>query len=75
MTKDELSQTITQSIKELGFARIARPAILDVFSTGNPVSFDIHNALKDFANSQGLSYQVEDDEDFIVFRSSDSKEQ
>lgn len=69
MTKDELLQTINRSIKELGFARIARPAILDVFSSGNPASFDIHNALKDFANSQGLNYQVEDDEDFIVFRS------
>ena len=74
MTKDELSQTIAQSMKKLGFARIARPAIIDVFSTGNPVSFDIHSALKDFANSQGLNYQVEDDEDFIVFRSSDSKD-
>jgi hypothetical protein len=41
MTKDKLSQTITRSIKELGFARIARHAIIDVFSTGNPVSFDI----------------------------------
>ena len=74
MTKDELSQTIAQSMKELGFARIARPAIIDVFSTSNPVSFDIHSALKDFANSQGLSYQVEDDEDFIVFRTSDAKD-
>ena len=68
MTKNELSQTINQSIEELGFARIARPAILDVFSTGNPVSFDIHNELKEFADSQGLNYQVEDDEDFYVFR-------
>ena len=73
MTKDELSQTINQSIKELGFARIARPAILDIFSTGNPVSFDIHNELKEFAGNLGLDYQVEDDEDFYVFRLSDSK--
>ena len=73
MTKDELSQTINQSIKELGFARIARPAILDIFSTGNPVSFDIHTELKEFAGNLGLDYQVEDDEDFYVFRLSDSK--
>jgi hypothetical protein len=43
LTKDELAQTIAQSIEELGFARIAKPAILDVFSTGEPVSFDIHD--------------------------------
>ena len=72
MTKDKLLQTINQSIEELGFARIARPAILDVFSTGNPVSFNIHNELKEFADSQGLNYQVEEDEDFYVFRLSNS---
>lgn len=73
MTKDELSQIITESIKELGFARIAKPAILDVFSTGEPVSFDIHDELKEFAASQGLNYQTEDDEDFFVFRQSNTK--
>ena len=72
MTKDELTRTITESIKELGFARIAKPAIIDVFSTGDPASFDIHSKLKEFAGSQGLDYQDEDDEDFFVFRSSNT---
>ena len=73
MTKNELAQTISQSIEELGFARIAKPAILDVFSAGEPASFDIHEGLKEFAADQGLSYQNEtDDEDFIVFQRSDS---
>ncbi len=74
MTKDELSQTIARSIKELGFARIAKPAILDVFSTGNSASFDIHDKLKEFAAGQGLTYQDgEDDEDFFVFHPSTTK--
>ena len=73
MTKEELSEIITKSIDELGFARIAKPAVLDVFSTGEPVSFDIHDNLKKFADSQGLDYQDDSDEDFFVFRSSDSK--
>lgn len=69
LTKDELSQTITKSIEELGFARIAKPAVLDVFSTGEPVSFDIHDKLKEFAASGNLEYQDgEDEEDFLVFR-------
>ena len=73
MTKEELTGIITKSIKELGFARIAKPAILDVFSTGEPVSFDIHDKLKEFADSQGLHYQDDNDEDFFVFRSSNSE--
>jgi hypothetical protein len=68
MTKDELSQTINQSIKELGFARIPRAGILNVFSTGNPVSFDIHNEIREFAANQGFEYENEG-EDFVVFRS------
>jgi hypothetical protein len=74
MTKDELAQIISQSINELGFARIAKPAVLDVFSSGAPSSFDIHDKLKEFAASQGLDYQNEnDDEDFFVFRPSNTK--
>ena len=73
MTKEELTGIITKSIKELGFARIAKPAILDVFSTGEPVSFDIHDKLKEFADSQDLHYQDDNDEDFFVFRSSNSE--
>ncbi len=72
MTKEELSQTINRSIKELGFARIARAAILDVFSSGNPVSFDIHDELKEFAAGQGFELQNEG-EDFVIFRPSNSK--
>jgi len=73
MTKDELAQTISQSIKELGFARIAKPAILDVFSTGEPTSFDIHDKLNEFAAGQGLNFQDDSDEDFYVFRSSNDE--
>lgn len=73
-TKDELTQTITKSIGELGFARIAKPAILDVFSSGEPASFDIHDKLKEFADNQGLNYQDDADEDFYVFRSSNTEQ-
>lgn len=73
MTRDELAQIITQSIKDLGFARIAKPAILDVFSSGETASFDIHNELKEFASSQDLDYQDDSDKDFYIFRSADNK--
>lgn len=73
MTRDELAQIITQSIKDLGFARIAKPAILEVFSSGEIASFDIHSKLKEFASSQNLDYQDDTDEDFYVFQSSDNK--
>ena len=65
MTENELAEIITESIKELGFARIAKPAVLDVFSSGEPVSFDIHERVKEFAASQNLT--VENEEDFLVF--------
>lgn len=71
MTKDELSQTVNQFIKELGFAGIARSAVLDVFSSGNPVSFDIHDELKEFADGQGFEFRNEG-EDFATFRPSNS---
>lgn len=73
MTKNELTEIITQSIKELGFARIAKPAIIDVFSSGEPVSFDIHDKLKEFAASQNLNYRDDEDQDFFVFRSSNTE--
>ena len=74
MTRDELSQTIAKSIADLGFARIAKPAVLDVFSSGEAVSFDIHDRLKEFAASENLEYQDgADDEDFYVFRPSNTK--
>ena len=66
MNRDELAQIIRKSIEELGFARIAKPAILNVFSTGEP-SFDIHEKLKEFAASENLELRDED-ENFWVFR-------
>ena len=71
MTKDELTQIINQSIEELGFARIARAGIIDVFSTDNPVSFDIHNQIREFAADQGFEYENEG-EDFVIFRLSNT---
>ena len=65
MTENELAGIITESIKELGFARIAKPAVLDVFSSGEPVSFDIYERVREFAASQNLT--VENEEDFLVF--------
>jgi hypothetical protein len=73
MTKDELTEIINQAIEKLGFARIAKPAILDVFSSGEPTSFDIHDKLTEFADTQGLNYQDDADEDFYVFRSSNTE--
>ena len=72
MNRDELAQIITKSIEELGFARIAKPVVLDVFSTGEPVSFDIHDKLKEFAASENLELQDED-ENFWVFRRSNNE--
>lgn len=71
MTEDKLTQTINQSIKELGFARIARAGILDVFSNGNPASFDIHKKIEEFASNQGFKHEY-DGEDFVIFRASNT---
>ena len=74
MTRDELAQIIFKSIEELGFARIAKPAVLDVFSSGEPASFDIHQKLRDFAAAHGFTCQTENaDEDFLVFRPANDK--
>lgn len=67
MTKEELSQAITKSIEELGFARIKRAALVDVFASSTDVSFNIHDELKNFAESRGLEFKDED-ADFVVFR-------
>jgi hypothetical protein len=67
MNTDDLKQTINKSIQELGFARIARPALIDVFSTGKPASFDIYDELKDFAEKNNFEIQNDEDEDFVVF--------
>lgn len=71
MNRDELAQIIRKSIEEMGFARITKPAILDVFSTGEP-SFDIHEKLKEFAASENLGIQDED-KNFWVFSPSNKK--
>ena len=70
MTRDELAQIIAKSIGELGFARIAKPAVIEAFRSGEgAASFDIHDKLKEFASSQNLEYEDgHDDEDFFVFR-------
>lgn len=67
MNKNELAQIITESIKELGFARIARAAILDVFASSESPSFAIHDELKEFAASRDLEFENEGD-NFVVFR-------
>ena len=67
MTVDELSQTINKSIAELGFARIARPALTDIFSSGKASGFDIHENLETFAKNQNLEMANDVDEDFVVF--------
>lgn len=68
MNKEELSQTIAKSIDELGFARIPKAAVANIFSEGESASFDIHDRLKEFVAGENLSYQEsEDDEDFFVF--------
>ena len=73
MTREELSQTITKSIEELGFARIAKPAVLQVFSSDSPSSFDIHDRIKEFAAVENLQFkESEDDQDFWVFSPSES---
>jgi len=38
MTKDELAESITNAIQQLGFARIAKPALLDVFTPDEQAS-------------------------------------
>jgi hypothetical protein len=69
MTKDELTETINKSIKELSFARIARPALLEVFSKGEPAAFDIYDELKAFAAANNFEMRNDMDENFVVFSS------
>lgn len=67
MTVDELTQTINKSIKELGFARISRPALIKIFSKGEPAGFDIQEDLMNFAQENNLEIRDAEEEDFVNF--------
>jgi hypothetical protein len=66
MNRNELTETITRSIEELGFARIKRAALIDVFASGTDISANTHHEINSFAESNGLESKNEDG-DFIVF--------
>ncbi|HLM01837.1 MAG TPA: hypothetical protein VK400_12335 [Pyrinomonadaceae bacterium] len=65
MNQDNLSETINKSIEELGFARVPRTAVTDIFSFDEPVAFETHEKLREFAEKQGLEIREEDD--FVIF--------
>ena len=65
MTKDELTETITKAIRELGFARIPMPAIVNVFAPAGQASPAIQDELQDFAGSHG--WALYEGGDFVVF--------
>ena len=66
MTKEELERVATDGIQQLGFARIAMPAILKVFASEQQPSYEIHEKLTSFAESHGWTIQHESGE-FVVF--------
>lgn len=66
MTKDELAKTITDSIQQLGFARIAIPALLDVLTPDEQASFAIQDELERFAADHGWTTRHEGT-DFVLF--------
>ncbi|HEX9962850.1 MAG TPA: hypothetical protein VGB00_18100 [Pyrinomonadaceae bacterium] len=65
MNQNNLTETINKSIEELGFARIPRAAVTDIFSSGEPVSFEIDEKLGEFAGEHGL--EIREEEDFVIF--------
>ncbi|HEY0049064.1 MAG TPA: hypothetical protein VGB68_07250 [Pyrinomonadaceae bacterium] len=65
MNQNNLTETIDKSIEELGFARIPRIAVTETFSSGEPVSFETNEKLREFAEKQGLEIREEDD--FVIF--------
>ncbi len=68
MNKNDLRETVQRSLKELGFARVPRAAIHDIFSSGESMAaFETSDALKDFAAEQNL--EIREDGDFVVFES------
>lgn len=65
MNQDNLTETVRKSVEELGFARIPRAAVTEIFSSGEPVSFEINEKLREFAEKQNLEIREEDD--FVIF--------
>lgn len=65
MNQDNLTETVWKSVEELGFARIPRAAVTEIFSSGEPVSFEINEKLREFAEKQNLEIREEDD--FVIF--------
>jgi hypothetical protein len=66
MNKNDLTETVEKSLKELGFARVSRAAIHDIFSSGDSTApFETNDALKDFAAGHNL--EISEDGDFVVF--------
>jgi hypothetical protein len=66
MNQDELTQIITKSIEDLGFARIKRVALVDVFTSSTKDILNTQNELGNYAQSHGLEFK-EEDADFVVF--------
>lgn len=66
MTQDELTQIVIKSIEDLGFARIKRAALVDVFNSGEVGLSTTQNQIASFAKSNGLEFKSEDG-DFVVF--------
>jgi hypothetical protein len=73
MTKDELAESITNAIQQLGFARIAKPALLDVFTPDEQASFAIQDKLEGFATNHGWTTQHEGT-DFVLFHPASATE-
>jgi hypothetical protein len=65
MSRENLTETITNAVRDLGFARIPLSAVVDAFGSGEQVSFAVQDELKSLAESQGCSFYVRDD--FVVF--------
>lgn len=65
MNKNDLKETVNKSIEEMGFARISRAVVTDVFSAGGPVSFDARGRLDEFAREN--DFVVGEEENFVVF--------
>lgn len=66
MNQDELTQIVTKSIEDLGFARIKRAALVDVYNSGAADLSATQNQIANFAKSNGLEFKSEDG-DFVVF--------
>ena len=65
MTRENLTETITNALRDLGFARIPLATVVDAFGSGEQVSFAVQDELKSLAESQGCNFYVQDD--FVVF--------